>query len=221
MSQTNLTRFGFKYILAISTRTCLTCKSPILPLLVIAINLAAKKLKDGCSVEDVKAVCDPGVFDQLMRWKDRLGVYLAPFLHGMRYTSYGRHFTKVDKLEKIADKLQWYVEDGDMVRRCRVVDFCCGANDFSCLMKKRLDEMGKTNCSYKNYDFKQPKNDFNFEKRDWMKVSPKELPNGSRLIMGLNPPFGMNASLANKFIANALLFKPKLIILIVPPETQR
>ncbi|XP_021978264.1 protein ENHANCED DOWNY MILDEW 2 isoform X2 [Helianthus annuus] len=181
-----------------------------------AINLAAKKLKDGCSVEDVKAVCDPGVFDQLMRWKDRLGVYLAPFLHGMRYTSYGRHFTKVDKLEKIADKLQWYVEDGDMV-----VDFCCGANDFSCLMKKRLDEMGKTNCSYKNYDFKQPKNDFNFEKRDWMKVSPKELPNGSRLIMGLNPPFGMNASLANKFIANALLFKPKLIILIVPPETQR
>lgn len=28
-------------------------------------------------------------------------VYLAPFLHGMRYTSYGRHFTKVDKLKEV------------------------------------------------------------------------------------------------------------------------
>ncbi|KAI7744635.1 hypothetical protein M8C21_001244, partial [Ambrosia artemisiifolia] len=181
-----------------------------------SINLAARKLKEGCSIEDVKAVCGPSEIVQLMKWKDRLRVYLAPFLHGMRYTSFGRHFTKVEKLEQIADKLQWYIEDGDML-----VDFCCGANDFSCLVKKRLDEMGKTNCSYKNYDIAQAKNDFNFEKKDWMKVSPKELPNGSRLIMGLNPPFGMNASLANKFIANALRFRPKLIILIVPPETQR
>lgn len=39
--------------------------------------------------------------------------------------------------------------------------------------------------------------------------------------MGLNPPFGLNAALANKFINKALEFKPKLLILIVPPETQR
>ncbi|KAL8243356.1 hypothetical protein R6Q59_009614 [Mikania micrantha] len=181
-----------------------------------AVNIALKKLEEGCSVEDAMAVCEPGVIDQLMRWKDKLKVYLAPFLHGRRYTSFGRHFTKVERLEKIVDKLHWYVEDGDTV-----VDFCCGANDFSCLMKKRLDEMGKMKCSYKNYDIARPKNDFNFEKRDWMKVSPKELPSGSRLIMGLNPPFGTYAALANKFIDSALKFKPKLIILIVPPETER
>lgn len=39
--------------------------------------------------------------------------------------------------------------------------------------------------------------------------------------MGLNPPFGVNAALANKFINKALEFKPKLLILIVPRETQR
>jgi len=40
-------------------------------------------------------------------------------------------------------------------------------------------------------------------------------------IMGLNPPFGFKASLANQFINKALTFKPKLIILIVPKETER
>ncbi|KAA8523611.1 hypothetical protein F0562_010034 [Nyssa sinensis] len=54
-----------------------------------------------------------------------------------------------------------------------------------------------------------------------MSVRPKELTPGSQLIMGLNPPFGVNAALANKFINKALEFKPKLLILIVPPETER
>ncbi|GFS33676.1 EDM2-like protein1 [Actinidia rufa] len=64
-------------------------------------------------------------------------------------------------------------------------------------------------------------NDFSFEKRDWMSVCLEELPAGSRLIMGLNPPFGVHAAIANQFIAKALTFKPKLIILIVPRETKR
>ncbi|PIN18907.1 hypothetical protein CDL12_08418 [Handroanthus impetiginosus] len=148
-------------------------------------------------------------------FRDKLKVYLAPFLHGMRYTSFGRHFTKPDKLKEIVDLLHWYVRDGDMV-----VDFCCGSNDFSCLMKKKLDEMGKS-CSFKNYDILQAKNDFNFERRDWMGVRPNELLDGSKLIMGLNPPFGVNAALANRFINKALEFKPKLLILIVPRETER
>jgi len=28
-------------------------------------------------------------------------VYLAPFIHGMRYTSFGRHFTKKEKLNEV------------------------------------------------------------------------------------------------------------------------
>ncbi|XP_057466283.1 LOW QUALITY PROTEIN: protein ENHANCED DOWNY MILDEW 2-like [Actinidia eriantha] len=180
-----------------------------------AMRAALQKLEEGCSVEDAKAVCQPEVLNQMLKWKNKLKVYLAPFLYGMRYTSFGRHFTKVDKLKEIVDVLHCYVKDGDMI-----VDFCCGSNDFSCLMKKKLDQTG-IKCSYKNYDLLQAKNDFNFEKRDWMRVHPKELPAGSQLIMGLNPPFGVNAGLANKFINKALEFKPKLLILIVPRETER
>uniref|UniRef100_A0A0E0QKU2 Zinc finger PHD-type domain-containing protein n=1 Tax=Oryza rufipogon TaxID=4529 RepID=A0A0E0QKU2_ORYRU len=119
-----------------------------------AINAALHMLENGSSIEDVKSVCAPSDLFQLARWKNKLNIYLAPFLHGMRYTSYGRHFTKLDKLEQIVDRLQWYIESGDT-------------------------------------------------------------------IMGLNPPFGFKASLANQFINKALTFKPKLIILIVPKETER
>nr|BAD01751.1 unknown protein [Oryza sativa Japonica Group]BAD03389.1 unknown protein [Oryza sativa Japonica Group]BAG94216.1 unnamed protein product [Oryza sativa Japonica Group] len=149
-------------------------------------------------------------FDQ-----NKLRVYLAPFIHGMRYTSFGRHFTKKEKLIEIAEKLHWYVQPGDMI-----VDFSCGTNDFSQFMKEKLDKVGKR-CNFKNYDVIQPKNSFSFEKRDWMTVRQKELPHGSKLIMGLNPPFGPKAMLANKFIDKALTFKPKLIILIVPKEAER
>ncbi|KAK7385995.1 hypothetical protein VNO78_32013 [Psophocarpus tetragonolobus] len=116
---------------------------------------------------------------------------------------------------KIVDKLHWYVQNGDTI-----VDFCCGANDFGILMKKKLEDNGKK-CSYRNYDLLPAKNDLSFERRDWMTVQPTELPTGSQLIMGLNPPLGHKAALANKFIDKALEFKPKLIILVVPPETGR
>ncbi|KAL0908131.1 hypothetical protein M5K25_022604 [Dendrobium thyrsiflorum] len=180
-----------------------------------AVRTALEKLEGGGNVEDAKAVCEPEILKRLIKWNVKLKVYLAPVLHGPRYSSYGRHFTKFDKLQEIVDKLQWYVQEGDMV-----VDFCCGANEFSILMKEKLDSTGKK-CLFKNYDILQAKNDFNFEMRDWMTVRPNELPTGSKLIMGLNPPFGLNARLANQFIDKALTFKPKLLILIVPEETRR
>nr|XP_043630206.1 protein ENHANCED DOWNY MILDEW 2-like [Erigeron canadensis] len=180
-----------------------------------AVRAALRILEDGGSVEDAKAVCEPNVLNQLIRWKNKLRVFLAPFLHGSRYTSFGRHFTKVDKLREIVDRLHWYVEDGDTI-----VDFCCGSNDFSCFMKEKLDSMGKR-CRFKNYDLITPKNTLGFKKQDWFSVPVEALPDGSRLVMGLNPPFGVRASLANKFINHALKFQPKLIILIVPKETKR
>lgn len=180
-----------------------------------AVKSALKKLEEGGSIDDAKAVCEPDVLQQMYRWKTKLKVYLAPFIHGMRYTSFGRHFTKVDKLQEVTERLQWYVQSGDTI-----VDFCCGANDFSRLMKEKLDRSGKK-CFFRNFDIIQPKNDFDFEKRDWLTVAKDELPTGTRLIMGLNPPFGVKAALANKFINKALEFRPKLVILIVPKETQR
>ncbi|XVF71804.1 hypothetical protein PTKIN_Ptkin12aG0068600 [Pterospermum kingtungense] len=180
-----------------------------------AVRTALEKLEAGGSLEDAKSVCGPEILKQIFKWKENLAVYLGPFLHGMRYTSFGRHFTKVEKLKEIVDRLHLYVQDGDTI-----VDFCCGSNDFSSLLKEKLEKVGKL-CFFKNYDLFQPKNDFNFEKRDWMSVNLDELPDGSKLIMGLNPPFGVKAALANKFINKALKFRPKLIILIVPTETKR
>ncbi|KAJ4747871.1 hypothetical protein LUZ62_082276 [Rhynchospora pubera] len=176
--------------------------------------LANVQTLDG-NTEEAKAICPPETLFKINNWRTKLNVYLAPFIHGSRYTSFGRHFTKVDKLMEIVDRLHWYVQDGDMV-----VDFCCGSNDFSILMRDKLTSAGKK-CLFKNFDLQQPKNDFSFEKRDWMTVEPKELPDGERLIMGLNPPFGVKARLANKFINKALEFKPKILILIVPKETER
>ncbi|KAK1296738.1 hypothetical protein QJS10_CPB15g01531 [Acorus calamus] len=147
--------------------------------------------------------------------QNKFKVYLAPFLHGLRYTSFGRHFTKKEKLQEIVEKLHWYVCNGDMI-----VDFCCGANDFSCFMNQKLDETGKK-CLFKNFDIIQSKNDFGFVKKDWMTVQRSDLSKCSELIIGLNPPFGVKAALANKFIDKALQFKPKLLILIVPEETER
>lgn len=42
---------------------------------------------------------------------------------------------------------------------------------------------------------------------------------GDNLIVGLNPPFGVNAYLANQFILHAAKFKPRMMMLICPPET--
>ncbi|XP_078162087.1 EDM2-like protein1 isoform X2 [Carex rostrata] len=159
------------------------------------------KLRNHGTVEEAKAICSPDTLSKICDWRTKLSVYLAPFIHGSRYTSFGRHFTKVDKLME-------------------VVDFCCGSNDFSILMRDKLSSVGKK-CFFKNFDLHQPKNDFNFEKRDWMTVEPHELPDGDRLIMGLNPPFGVKAALANRFIDQALKFNPKILILIVPKETKR
>lgn len=73
--------------------------------------------------EDARAIFDPDLLVQLMKHKvcnhivfissksllrhvfellqTKLEIYLSPFLHGMRYTSFGRHFTKLKKLEEV------------------------------------------------------------------------------------------------------------------------
>ncbi|GLJ12890.1 hypothetical protein SUGI_0199900 [Cryptomeria japonica] len=116
---------------------------------------------------------------------------------------------KIVKLKEVVERLHWYVQDNNMI-----VDFCCEDNNFL-LMKAKLDQSEKK-CFFKNFDIIQPKDDFEFEKRDWITVQTDEFATGSRLIMGLNLPFGIQACLANKFIEKALEFKPKLVILIIP-----
>ena len=47
----------------------------------------------------------------------------------------------------------------------------------------------------------------------------EDLPNGNNLVIGLNPPFGKNGSLAGDFVKQAALFRPRIMVLIVPPQT--
>lgn len=46
------------------------------------------------------------------------------------------------------------------------------------------------------------------------------LPPGDRLVIGLNPPFGKDGCLADKFVSHAAKFNPRVIVLIVPPATK-
>lgn len=39
------------------------------------------------------------------------------------------------------------------------------------------------------------------------------------MIIGLNPPFGVNAALADRFIKHAAKFRPRLMMLICPSNT--
>ncbi|KAG6554173.1 hypothetical protein Mapa_004089 [Marchantia paleacea] len=178
-----------------------------------AITRAAEKINAGGSIEDAKRICPVTAFNSLIRSEDYLKIYLAPLLHGTRYTSFGRHFTNPKKLKEIIERIHWYIDDGDMV-----VDFCCGANDFSILLKEKLDSVGKT-CEYKNFDIHSTKNPFNFTKLDWFQNRGVGFAEGKKLVMGLNPPFGSKAALATKFVEHAMQFRPKLLVLIVPPET--
>ncbi|CAM6013852.1 unnamed protein product [Sphagnum balticum] len=180
-----------------------------------AVGKALERVKKGASLEDANVICSRDDLARLFKAETVLGVYLAPALHGMRYTTFGRHFTKISKLTKVVDRIHPFIDDGDMI-----VDFSCGANDFSILMHKALTSTGKCNCKYRNYDIFTPKNTFNFEKRDWFSVSRNELPTDETLVIGLNPPFGVNASLSDQFISHALIFKPRLVVLITPPQTK-
>jgi hypothetical protein len=42
----------------------------------------------------------------------------------------------------------------------------------------------------------------------------------NKLVIGLNPPFGANNSLAQQFVDHAAKFLPRIIVLIVPPTVR-
>eukprot|EP00887_Chlorella_sp_A99_P004772 scaffold4.g4772.t1 len=143
-----------------------------------------------------------------------LTTVLAPFLHRERYTSYGRHFTDVSELLR------------PMVDRLAVVDFSCGANHWVPMVVQRCLEDGLA-VTGAAYDIIQAKEPYGFRLASWFDVpagpgaraaaAAAGLAPGDRLVVGLNPPYGMNNSLAEQFISRAAALGPRLIALIVPP----
>ncbi|XP_006659314.2 uncharacterized protein LOC102702586 isoform X1 [Oryza brachyantha] len=116
---------------------------------------------------------------------------------------------------QIADKLHWYVQPGDTI-----VDLCFNMDNFSQLMEDKLEAVGKS-CNFKNYDLFQHKKDMCFEESNWVTMQPKDLPHGSNLVMVLDPPLGIQAVSANKFVDKVLTFKPRLIIIVSPTDIDR
>jgi hypothetical protein len=47
--------------------------------------------------------------------------------------------------------------DNTCLTYSQIVDFCCGANDFSVEVRRKLILAGKKNCEYKNFDILAPK----------------------------------------------------------------
>ncbi|XP_002976689.2 protein ENHANCED DOWNY MILDEW 2 isoform X1 [Selaginella moellendorffii] len=180
-----------------------------------AFQKASTFVQCGGSIEKAQLIFSPKDLKLLESARDALRVYLSPMLFGMRYSSFGRHFTRTYKLQSIVDQLSYYVNPGDMV-----VDLCCGSNEFSRLMSDKLTAM-KKDCRFKNFDFIQPSDTFHFERKDYMEIQPEELCSSDKLIMGLNPPFGFRAQLASKFVEHCVKFQPKIIVLIAPEETRR
>lgn len=154
---------------------------------------------------------DASIAKEMLMHEDNLSMVLAPFLHGKRYSSYGRHFTKLVLLKQVAQMLSFYLHDGDTV-----VDFSCGANAFVPLVKQEGAKQGLSisGCSF---DIITSQNLDGFQRRSWMEVRPGDLPVGDKLVIGLNPPFGKNNMLARKFVKHAAVFWPRVIVLIVPP----
>jgi hypothetical protein len=89
------------------------------------------------------------------------------------------------------------------------------------LVRKRALETGVA-VSGRAYDIIVAKNDTDFVLKSWFDASAatERLGPSDNLVIGLNPPFGKNNSLANQFVRHAVdQFRPRILVLIVPPST--
>jgi len=84
---------------------------------------------------------------------------------GCRYSSYGRHFTKVDLLRFSAKKLEVFAKTGDVI-----VDFSCGANEFLPMFKRECLSRGK-DLGGRAYDIISPAHLEDFVLKSWFLVT--------------------------------------------------
>ncbi|KAL4857102.1 Protein ENHANCED DOWNY MILDEW 2 [Chlorella vulgaris] len=167
---------------------------------------------------ELMQLLDASACRSLLAHYDDLTMVLAPYLHGDRYSSYGRHFTSPSLLHKTADRLAMFLRSGD-----QIVDFSCGENYFVPYLKKLCLRQGIA-LRGRSYDIILAKDNTDFVLKSWLDTHPDDRDGRERfappaqLCMCLNPPFGKNNILADRFVAQAAHFKPRLIALIVPPS---
>ncbi|KAK3284967.1 hypothetical protein CYMTET_7408 [Cymbomonas tetramitiformis] len=140
----------------------------------------------------------------------------SPVIYGQKYTTFGRHFTTLEKLEMVTNQLLRRIRPGDCI-----VDFSCGSNEFIDMMENKIDQGPYAgSVSYAGYDILPPVIHRHFQLSSWFDVRGQGQ-HGTNVVLGLNPPFGVKNSLAIQFIEHGIQqFLPVLIVLIVPPDTQ-
>lgn len=82
-----------------------------------------------------------------------------------RYSSYGRHFTKLEQLGFVAKKLEVFINPGDTI-----VDFSCGSNLFLPLLKRHCLLCGKA-VSGRAFDIITPCTNEDFQQISWFDVT--------------------------------------------------
>ncbi|KAK9800273.1 hypothetical protein WJX73_001364 [Symbiochloris irregularis] len=180
-----------------------------------ALDGATNALARGNKPEAQRQWLPHHIVTSMLQREDQMRISLAPFLHASRYTSYGRHFTLTPMLKLLSEQLVPFMDHEDTV-----VDFSCGANEWVPLMKRECAKHGKQ-CRGRSFDIITPMDVQDYVQKSWFDVRDRGdlAPDADKLVIGLNPPFGANNSLANKFTMHAAAFSPRLIVLIVPPST--
>jgi hypothetical protein len=182
----------------------------------VALGYAFDQFNRFGSINDsaVVSVLGTRALEKIARQYDEQAMALAPYLHGNRYSSYGRHFTRRNLLELVASRLAFFLRNDDCV-----VDFSCGTNEFVPLVKRAAVKQG-IRVTGRAYDIIVARDCTDFVLKSWFDTRKDELPPGKQLVIGLNPPFGKDSKLAKKFVEHAAQFHPRIMVLIVPPGTE-
>jgi hypothetical protein len=116
-------------------------------------------------------------------------------------------FTRPSVLSRIAQEVRELITPD-----WTFVDFSCGANEFAPAL----------GCLFYSFDASPAANETNFTCKDWFSVEARDFgsPPCDTLAIGLNPPFGYQATLARAFVEYALTFRPQVLALIVPSQTR-
>lgn len=134
------------------------------------------------------------------------------------------HFTSTAVLEAVTALLLPRLRAGDLV-----VDCSAGANEWLHLVKARVKHT-LADVRFRGYDIFPAPLSLHLRIKDWFRVSLADLFQGARdgerdrrgagVVVGLNPPFGVDGRHASRFVEHAMRrLAPRLLALIVPPGT--
>ena len=93
------------------------------------------------------------------------------------------------------------------------IDFSAGSNEFAPMLASA------TGCTFQSFDLFPPKVRENFVQKNWFSVSSHDVcveMKDKEMVLGLNPPFGLNNQQSKKFVTHGIQKFPA-----TPPRAHR